>query len=102
MQFWTLLQSFHPVHFFAAIALLPSLNLQASDTVTLQLKWHHQFQFAGYYVALEKGYYRDEGLDVKILEGGPNVNVIDDVVAGRVILGSALPVLSSPALVARK
>ena len=39
------------------------------DKVTLQLKHTHQFQFAGYYAALEQGYYRDAGLDVRILEG---------------------------------
>jgi PAS domain S-box-containing protein len=38
------------------------------DSVTLQLKWKHQFQFAGYYAALEKGFYRQAGLDVKIIE----------------------------------
>ncbi|HTQ98955.1 MAG TPA: ABC transporter substrate-binding protein [Candidatus Acidoferrum sp.] len=38
------------------------------DPVTLQLKWRHAFQFAGYYAALEKGYYRDAGLDVSIKE----------------------------------
>ena len=40
-----------------------SEGLQA---VTLQLKWQHQFQFAGYYAAREKGFYRDRGLDVTI------------------------------------
>ncbi len=39
--------------------------------VALQLKWFHQFQFAGYYAAKEKGYYRDRGLRVEIIEGGP-------------------------------
>ena len=39
------------------------------DPVVLQLKHTHQFQFAGYYAALEKGYYRDAGLDVTIREG---------------------------------
>ena len=37
--------------------------------VRLQLKWYHQFQFAGYYAADAKGFYRDEGLDVQIIEG---------------------------------
>src|SRR5436190_2086334 len=41
----------------------------ALDAVTLQLKWRHQFQFAGYYAAVEKGFYRDAGLEVGILEG---------------------------------
>mgnify|MGYP002636255363 CR=1 FL=1 len=41
--------------------------------VTLQLKWKHQFQFAGYYAALEQGYYREVGLEVELIErkGGP-------------------------------
>ncbi len=45
----------------------------AADDVTLQLKWVTQAQFAGYYVALEKGYYRDENLDVTIKPGGPDI-----------------------------
>lgn len=38
------------------------------EIVRLQLKWKHQFQFAGYYAAIENGYYRDEGLEVRLLE----------------------------------
>ena len=45
----------------------------AADEVTLQLKWVTQAQFAGYYVALDKGYYDDEGLDVTINPGGPDI-----------------------------
>ncbi len=45
----------------------------AADKFTLQLKWVTQAQFAGYYVALEKGFYADEGLDVTIKPGGPDV-----------------------------
>jgi len=45
----------------------------AQDAVTLQLKWVTQAQFAGYYVALENGYYDDVGLDVTILPGGPDI-----------------------------
>jgi NitT/TauT family transport system substrate-binding protein len=41
--------------------------------VTLQLKWVTQAQFAGYYVAAEKGFYEEEGLDVTINPGGPDV-----------------------------
>lgn len=40
------------------------------DRVTLQLKWKHQFQFAGYYAALEQGFYREAGLAVRILQAG--------------------------------
>jgi len=45
----------------------------AADSVTLQLKWVTQAQFAGYYVAKEKGFYSDAGLDVTINPGGPDV-----------------------------
>jgi NitT/TauT family transport system substrate-binding protein len=49
--------------------------------VTLQLKWVTQAQFAGYYAALEQGYYEDEGLEVTIKPGGP------DIVPEQVVLG---------------
>ncbi|MDO8776398.1 MAG: ABC transporter substrate-binding protein, partial [Burkholderiaceae bacterium] len=51
-------------------------DTQPHERVTLQLKWLHQFQFAGYYAALAKGFYRDEGLDVTIREGGADRPVI--------------------------
>ena len=50
-----------------------SFNTQAGDKFTLQTKWVTQAQFAGYYVALENGYYDDEGLDVTIKSGGPDI-----------------------------
>jgi len=43
------------------------------DSVTLQLQWVTQAQFAGYYVALDNGYYEEEGLDVTIQPGGPDI-----------------------------
>jgi len=65
----------------------------ALTPITLQLKWSHQFQFAGYYTALEQGYFKEEGLDVVIVAGGPGINVDDEVLSGRAnfgILGSEL------------
>ena len=59
------------------------------DVVNLQLRWKHQFQFAGYYAALEKGYYRDAGLDVRIHEGAPGKAPVDEVIAGRAEYGTA-------------
>src|SRR5262245_20718542 len=41
--------------------------------VKLQLQWFTQAQFAGYFAAVEKGYYKDQGLDVQILEGGVDI-----------------------------
>ncbi len=55
-----------------AIGLSTSLAL-AQEKVTLQLKWVTQAQFAGYYVAKDKGFYKDAGLDVTIKPGGPDV-----------------------------
>jgi NitT/TauT family transport system substrate-binding protein len=49
--------------------------------VTLQSKWVVQAQFAGYYAAVEQGFYEDEGLDVTIRPGGPDI-VPEQVVAG--------------------
>ncbi len=54
---------------------------QETVDVTLQLKWVTQAQFAGYYAALEQGYYEDEGLNVTIRPGGP------DIVPEQVVLG---------------
>lgn len=55
----------------------------AAETVTLQLIWKHQFQFAGYYVAKEKGYYADEGLDVRIQEYMHDTALIEDITQGK-------------------
>lgn len=55
----------------AALALMAGAA-QAGD-LTLQLKWVTQAQFAGYYVALEKGFYEEEGVNLTILPGGPDI-----------------------------
>lgn len=55
--------------------------------VTLQLKWSDQFQFAGYYTALAKGFYRKAGLDVTIVSGRPGMDPIQQVVQGRADFG---------------
>jgi len=60
---------------------------QADDDVTLQLKWVTQAQFAGYYVALDKGFYKDEGLNVTIKPGGT------DVAPAQVIAGGGADVV---------
>lgn len=54
-------------------AVIAAGGASAMDEVTLQLKWVTQAQFAGYYVALDKGYYKDENLDVTINAGGPDI-----------------------------
>ncbi|MFL6065909.1 MAG: ABC transporter substrate-binding protein [Friedmanniella sp.] len=52
--------------------------------VKLQLQWVAQAQFAGYYAAADQGYYKDEGLDVKIVEGGPDIVPQDVLSSGDV------------------
>jgi len=58
-----------------------AFSAQAAEKVTIQLKWVTQAQFAGYYVAQDKGYYQAEGLDVTIKPGGPDIGT-PQVLAG--------------------
>jgi NitT/TauT family transport system substrate-binding protein len=67
--------------FVSAAAILAVGAAHAADKVTLQLKWVTQAQFAGYYVAKDKGYYKDENLDVTIKPGGPDI-APEQVIAG--------------------
>ncbi len=65
----------------ALAAALPSGRpAEALEKVSLRLKWLHQAQFAGYYVAKEKGFYRDEGLEMSINPGGPQI-VAENLIA---------------------
>jgi NitT/TauT family transport system substrate-binding protein len=64
-----------------ALASALCLSAHAAEKVTLQLKWVPQAQFAGYYVAQAKGYYKAEGLDVTIKAGGPDISPVQ-VIAG--------------------
>lgn len=57
------------------------------EHVSLQLKWKHQFQFAGYYAALKKGYYREAGLDVSIREAPARTAPVQEVLDGRAEFG---------------
>jgi diguanylate cyclase (GGDEF)-like protein len=54
------------------------------DIIDIQLRWHHQFQFAGYYAAVEKGFYREEGLEVRLHPGDPAHQPVQEVLSGRV------------------
>ncbi|MCX7086110.1 MAG: EAL domain-containing protein [Methylococcales bacterium] len=62
-------------------------NRTVLEKVRVQLKWFHQFRFAGYYAALEQGYYADEGLDVELLERQLNKSVVDQVINGNAVYG---------------
>ncbi|PRY21543.1 NitT/TauT family transport system substrate-binding protein [Aliiruegeria haliotis] len=71
----------------AVSALALTSAAQAADDVTLQLKWVTQAQFAGYYVALDQGFYEEEGLNVTIKPGGP------DIAPAQVIAGGGADVV---------
>ena len=66
---------------------LGALTARAADDLTLQLKWVTQAQFAGYYVAQDKGFYEEEGLNVTIKPGGP------DIAPAQVIAGGGADVI---------
>jgi ABC-type nitrate/sulfonate/bicarbonate transport system substrate-binding protein len=70
------------------LILLLVVNLFSNDDkVTLQLSWKNQFQFAGFYVAKEMGYYDKAGLDVDIKEYKHSIDVVDDVVSKKTTYG---------------
>ena len=59
------------------------------QVIDVQLRWKHQFQFAGYYAAIAQGYYREEGLEVRLHEGGPSITPVEEVLSGRAQYGEA-------------
>src|SRR6201996_7936046 len=71
----------HRILLAAALIIGTSALARAADPLTLQLKWVAQAQFAGYYVAAAKGFYKADGLDVTIKPGGPDINP-EQVIAG--------------------
>lgn len=84
LRFWLLaILGFNlPAAFAAEAASSPVL-----DHVTLQLKWKHQFQFAGYYAAIAQGYYREAGLEVTLREAEPTHDPVEEVLQGRAEFG---------------
>jgi polar amino acid transport system substrate-binding protein len=70
------------------IAILFTTLNASSDKVSLQLQWLHQFQFAGYYMAKEKGFYDEAGLEVEILEMKDALDVVKEVSSGNATFGT--------------
>lgn len=68
--------------FFLGLAVIAAPIAGAEERVVLQLKWQHQFQFAGYYAAVAQGYYREAGLAVELREALPGQNPVEAVFAG--------------------
>jgi len=74
-------------HIFAALVMLCNSGAAYSSgsltPINVQLKWFHQFQFAGYYAAKEQGYYRDAGLDVILTPATGTTVTVDEIINGR-------------------
>lgn len=73
----------------AGAAMLPFARqpAHAATPVSLQLSWLHSVQFAGSYLAQKNGWWQDAGLDVSLLQGGPNAPVEPPVVSGSALVG---------------
>jgi polar amino acid transport system substrate-binding protein len=76
------------------LLLLPSCAFSALHKVSIQLEWKHQFEFAGFYAAVHKGYYKDVGLELQIKEYKDGTDITDDVLNQRSTFG-----ISSSALI---
>jgi len=81
-------KAFKLLSLLIAILLCQATKAQTPmDTIVLQLKWKHQFQFAGFYAAIEKGYYREAGLEVILKEGNTSIDFVQEVVSGNADFG---------------
>lgn len=87
MAHWRLSLQFSLGLILGLFAAASSSAAPALETVTIQLKWLHQFQFAGYYAAQDQGYYREAGLDVKLLEARPGHDSLQAVLQGEAQYG---------------
>jgi EAL domain-containing protein (putative c-di-GMP-specific phosphodiesterase class I)/ABC-type nitrate/sulfonate/bicarbonate transport system substrate-binding protein/GGDEF domain-containing protein len=65
-----------------------------AEDISIHLKWYHKFQFAGYYAAQQQGYFTDEGYTVRLIEGGPHISHLKQLING----SSQYAVLGSEAL----
>ncbi|MEA2047448.1 MAG: ABC transporter substrate-binding protein [Campylobacterota bacterium] len=74
---------------FLLLLLHPLVHAEnkALEQVTLQLQWKHQFEFAGFYAAKEKGFYKDVGLDVSFVEFNETIDISDEVLLGNAQYG---------------
>lgn len=72
-----------------ASATMPGMSAFAADSkaVNFQLSWLHSVQFGGSYIAQNKGYWNELGLDVSLTQGGPNAPVEPPVVSGQALMG---------------
>lgn len=69
------------------LCFIPLYAYSSYEKISVQLQWADQFQFAGYYVAKEKGFYRDAGLDVTLHKFDPKKLAVDEIMSGRSTYG---------------
>ena len=79
-----MVRSINIVLFRILVIFLLPLTVHGMDEVRLQLRWHHQFQFAGYYVAKELGFYQEQGINVDIVQGYSGLVPADEVSSGSI------------------
>lgn len=72
------------------LGLLPPVQSAPPTAVTMILQWEHQAQFAGYYMAKEKGFYADENLEVSLQPGGADINPLQEVLSDNAQFCSAM------------
>ncbi|MBL0708011.1 MAG: diguanylate cyclase [Sulfurimonas sp.] len=73
---------------FLSIGTLLCASSSNLEKVTLELQWKNQFQFAGYYIAKEKGFYKEQGLDVTLNEFSDAINPVDKVLGSEATYGT--------------
>ncbi len=64
------------------IIFFQTLYASIDTNVSLRLQWKHQFEFAGFYAAKEKGFYKELGIDVTIEEYDANVDIVEEIISG--------------------
>lgn len=69
------------------LLLFSTLLFANTQKISVQLEWKHQFEFAGFYAAIEKGYYRDIGLEVELKEYVDGIDISDEVINKKAAFG---------------
>lgn len=87
----TITRIFSILLLIAVVACEPQQAKRVPDEVTLQLKWLHLPQFAGFYMAQEKGYYAQENIKVTFIEGGQGIDNAERVISGKADFGVIAP-----------
>jgi NitT/TauT family transport system substrate-binding protein len=77
--------------FTSAISGCSPKPVQKMNAVTVQLKWVHQAQFAGFYVAADQGFYKAENININLIPGGVGINIMDAVTGGQAQFGVTGP-----------